>query len=62
MFGFVTNFNRFIFGFVTKIFDFMFGFITKGIVKAQTINHFQKKHYLRHFFRTSRKYNGQNFR
>ena len=42
MFGFVTNFNQFIFGFVTKIFDFIFGFITKGIVKAQTINHFQK--------------------
>ena len=50
------------FGFVTNFFDFMFGFITKCIVKVQTINHFSKKHYLRHFFRTSRKYNGQNFR
>jgi hypothetical protein len=55
MFGFVTNFNRFIFGFVTKIFDFMFEFITKGIVKAQTINHFQKKTLFKAFFQDKSK-------
>lgn len=31
MFGFVTNFNRFIFGFITEIFDFMFGFVQKDV-------------------------------
>lgn len=31
MFGFVTNFNRFIFGFITEIFDFIFGFVQKDV-------------------------------